>query len=364
LIAPPRSKDQKSPRTDKKRAKSPTPMASFAVHFQDDENPILETPVVKIKSSEIEKEDQKDMMFDFDKGEKLVEPPSEEPPINLDVKKQNTPDKTKEKETKPENEKSEEKKKIRTDAVAEMKRGTAMLKYGRRGFPHFRRFQLSDDMTRLVWYSRKKNVGETSVTIADMKEVLEGQQTEIFKQCTQSSLEKASFSIIYGNKMKTLDLVAKSHEEAKLWAKGLRGLIKANQQGKLHKVAQILVNVDYTDITKPNYHNEEDDQIPITGYNNTELLNIVEVTLEQTKKLYKMIQELMRNPEIQKNKEFNAIKELVSELEQRIDNTDFALAHKTMALQSLKRDIWVLKVDVTVLHEKLEVLSKPKFHLF
>ncbi|ETO16767.1 hypothetical protein RFI_20569, partial [Reticulomyxa filosa] len=89
--------------------------------------------------------------------------------------------------------------------------------------------KLSDDMTRLIWYSRKKNVGETSIAIADIKEILEGQQTEVFKQCTQNSLEKASFSIVYGSKMKTLDLVAKSYEEAKLWTKGLRGLMKAHQ---------------------------------------------------------------------------------------------------------------------------------------
>jgi len=259
---------------------------------------------------------------------------------------------------------TEEKKKVRTDAVAEMKRGTAMLKYGRQGFPHFRRFQLSDDLTRLVWYSRKKNVEETSIAIADIKDVLDGQQTEVFKQCTQVSLEKASFSIVYGSKTKTLDLVAKSYEEAKLWTKGLRGLMKANQQGKLHKVAQILVNVDYTDITKPNYRSEEDAQAPVTGYDNVELVQIVESTLEQSKKTYKTIQELMHNPEIQKNKEYDAIQQLVSELEQRLEDTDFALIHKTMALQSLKRDIWVLKVYVTVLHEKLQVLGKAKFKIF
>jgi len=245
-----------------------------------------------------------------------------------------------------------------------MKRGTAMLKYGRRGFPHFRRFQLSEDLTRLIWYSSKKNVEETSIGIAEIKEVLEGQKTEVFKQCTQPSLEKASFSIVYGTKTKTLDLVAKSYEEAKLWTKGLRGLMKANQQGKLHKVAQILVNVDYTDITKPNYRTEPDKSSPGVGYDNSELLHAVETAFEQSKKTFKAIQELMRTSEMQQNVEFGAMQQLVSELEQRFDNLNFALTHRTVALQSLKRDIWVLKVDVTVLHEKLQVLGKAKFHLF
>jgi len=179
-----------------------------------------------------------------------------------------------------------------------------------------------------------------------------------------TSLEKASFSIVYGTKTKTLDLVAKSYEEAKLWTKGLRGLMKANQQGKLHKVAQILVNVDYTDITKPNYRTEPDKSSPGVGYDNSELLHAVETAFEQSKKTFKAIQELMRTSEMQQNVEFGAMQQLVSELEQRFDNLNFALTHRTVALQSLKRDIWVLKVDVTVLHEKLQVLGKAKFHLF
>ncbi|ETO17619.1 hypothetical protein RFI_19700 [Reticulomyxa filosa] len=216
------------------------------------------------------------------------------------------------------------------------------------------RFQLSDDMTRLIWYSRKKNVEETSVAIAEIKEVLEGQQTEVFKQCTQTSLEKASFSIVYGNKMKTLDLVAKSYEEAKLWTKGLRGLIKAHQQGKLHKVAQILVNVDYTDITKPNYRGDKlttylqqllwckcanSKQTPAVGYDNVELLRAVETALDQSKKTFKAIQDLMHSPEIQKSPEYEAIRGLISELEQRFDDLNYALTHKTLALQSIKRDV-------------------------
>merc|ERR1712083_1009316 len=92
------------------------------------------------------------------------------------------------------------------------------------------------------------------VKVRDMKDILSGQQTEVFKQCTQKTLEKASFSIIYGTKLKSLD------EEAELWIKGLKGLIKANQQGKLHKVVQILVDVDFKDISKTKYRTCTDDE--------------------------------------------------------------------------------------------------------
>jgi len=76
LIAPPRSKDQKSPRSDKKRPKSPSPspgsMFSFTVHFADG-GEVPETPMAKSKS-EPAKEDEK--AFDFE--DKWVDPPSEE----------------------------------------------------------------------------------------------------------------------------------------------------------------------------------------------------------------------------------------------------------------------------------------------
>ncbi|ETO13918.1 hypothetical protein RFI_23451, partial [Reticulomyxa filosa] len=261
--------------------------------------------------------------------------------------------------------KAKKKKQVKKiDAIAEMKRGTAMLKYGRHGFPHFRRFQLSNDLSKLLWFSHKKNIGETSIVIADMKHILEGQQTEVFKQCTQASLEKASFSIVYGTKMKTLDLVAKSHEEAKLWVKGLRGLIKANQIGKLGKVVQILVNVDYVDITKPNYRAEEFSlsffffavfKIVLTdktyrnklrgvGFEDKALLQTVEFTLSETKKSFKIVQELMRNTEIQKHQEFLSSQQLVSELEQRFDDIGYSLANQTLDLLELQRDVCLLTI--------------------
>lgn len=254
--------------------------------------------------------------------------------------------------------KKKKKRRKRTDAVAEMKRGTAMLKYGRRGFPHFRRFQLSHDNARLLWYSRKKSIQETNILVSNIKDILEGQQTEVFRQCTQRTLEKASFSIVYGDKLKTLDLVAKSFEEAQLWVKGLKGLMRANKQGKLHKVAQILVDVNFTDISKPSYRDKDVDLKPGQGYNNVELLRTVETTLDQSKKTFKNLGSLSKNDVIQKYRDFQNISVLMSEIEQRIDEMQFALEHKSMSLSNLKRDIWVLKVDVTVLEEKLKVIIK------
>jgi len=57
---------------------------------------------------------------------------------------------------------------------------------------------------------------------------------------------------------------------------------------------------------------------------------------------------------------------LTSEIEQRLEDLEFALAHKTIELVELKRDVWVIKVDVTVIDEKIKVLlaNKSFFGLF
>jgi len=254
-------------------------------------------------------------------------------------------------------------KRPKIDAIVEMKRGAAMLKYGRRGFPHFRRFQVSHDLSKLLWYSRKKGLGETHVCVRDMKDILSGQQTEVFKQCTQKTLEKASFSIIYGSKMKSLDVVAKSAEEAELWIKGLKGLIKANAQGKLHKVVQILVDVDFKDISKTKYrtatdeerrkHEQQHKQRP-------ELVHTIEQTLQQSRKIFVSLNKMSKLNNVQNSNEYENIQTLTSEIEERLEEIEYGMQNKTADLQDVKRDVWVLKVDVTVLEEKVKVLSKIK----
>jgi len=256
------------------------------------------------------------------------------------------------------------KKRPKIDAIVEMKRGAAMLKYGRRGFPHFRRFQVSHDLTKLLWYSRKKSLSDTHVAVSEMKDILDGQQTEVFKQCTQKTLEKASFSIIYGTKLKSLDVVAKSAEEAELWIKGLKGLIKANQQGKLHKVVQILVDVDFKDISKTKYRQCEDEaerkKFEVQHKNRPELVSTIATTLAQSKKIFASLVKISKGNNVQNSNEFENIQTLTSEVEQRMEEISYGLDNKTAELTDLKRDVWVLKVDVTVLEEKVKVLSKIK----
>eukprot|EP00486_Rosalina_sp_Unknown_P014949 CAMPEP_0201595354 /NCGR_PEP_ID=MMETSP0190_2-20130828/192379_1 /ASSEMBLY_ACC=CAM_ASM_000263 /TAXON_ID=37353 /ORGANISM="Rosalina sp." /LENGTH=498 /DNA_ID=CAMNT_0048055299 /DNA_START=75 /DNA_END=1568 /DNA_ORIENTATION=+ len=206
LIAPPRAKGDKA-KTSKKKKKnhsskhSAAVSASFSNLFEDyTDDWAIETP---------KKEKKKEKQVSARDRLKLKKAHSEMVPESTHkLVSKNPPSK---------NDGKKKKKRPKIDAIVEMKRGAAMLKYGRRGFPHFRRFQISHDLTKLLWYSRKKSLNETHVAIKEMKDILDGQQTEVFKQCTQKTLEKASFSIIYGSKLKSLDVVAKSAEEAQLW---------------------------------------------------------------------------------------------------------------------------------------------------
>eukprot|EP01083_Nonionella_stella_P116371 345761_1 len=259
---------------------------------------------------------------------------------------------------------SAKKKRPKIDAIVVMKRGAAMLKYGRRGFPHFRWFQISHDLTKLLWYSREKGLSETHVTIPDIRDILNGQQTEVFKQCTQKTLEKASFSIIYGPKRKSLDVVAKSSEEAALWIKGLKGLKAANRQGKLHMVVQILVDVDFKDISNIKYPrqctDDERRKNELQHKSRPELVLTISETLLHSRTIFQSLVRITASNNVQKSNDYENLRTLASEIEERLEEIEFALSNKTADLTDLKRDVWVLKVDVTVLEEKAEVLGNPR----
>jgi len=289
----------------------------------------------------------------------------------IDKNNQNKEDISKNSQNKK-NEFENKQRRPKTDAVAEMKRGATMLKYGRHGLPHFRRFQLSSDNTKLLWYSQKKRIQDTNITISDIRDILEGQQTEIFKQCSQRSLVKASFSIVHGSKLKTLDVVAKSHEEAQVWIKGLKGLLKARDHGKLQDVVQIFVDVNYTDMTKPRYRQTRNADSPNKNehaqeYNaHPDLVELIDHTLKQSRKAFKEIEKIAQTETVQKSQEYDNISTLISEIEQRFEDLEFSLVHQTIELVELKRDVWAIKVDVQVLDEKLKVLAANKsfFGLF
>ncbi|KJE88637.1 hypothetical protein CAOG_00256 [Capsaspora owczarzaki ATCC 30864] len=110
------------------------------------------------------------------------------------------------------------------DALRSMIGGNTLLKAGRAGKPHFRHFRLSPDLLRLQWESPKKNLGESSVLVAEISEVLKGQQTRVFQSNRMPEFEERSFSIVYqGNR--TLDIICKDRREHDVWISGLQALV-------------------------------------------------------------------------------------------------------------------------------------------
>ncbi|KAK8522913.1 hypothetical protein V6N13_115860 [Hibiscus sabdariffa] len=105
-------------------------------------------------------------------------------------------------------------------AITLLKKGTYLLKYGRRGKPKFCPFKLSNDESKLIWYSRK---AERHLKLSQVSRIIPGQRTAVFQRYPQPEKEYQSFSLICRNR--SLDLICKDKEEAEVWFVGLKALI-------------------------------------------------------------------------------------------------------------------------------------------
>ena len=114
-------------------------------------------------------------------------------------------------------------------AIKQMSAGSPLLKYGRRGDPHFRRFRLTSDRSRLEWLTQKRG-GEKlvrSVDVITFQRIECGQKSAVFRRNPKSTLNNLSFSIYYtgeGDQEQTLDLVCKDTHEFDTWYHGLQFL--------------------------------------------------------------------------------------------------------------------------------------------
>ena len=114
------------------------------------------------------------------------------------------------------------------DAMEFMKKGSAMLKYGRFGSPHFRHFELSHDGQHLMWYSNTKKLDKSRIDLKTVNKLQKGQLTATFKKHLRPRLAPCSFSLIYRERpktSKTLDVIAKNRSAYLLWTQGLQEII-------------------------------------------------------------------------------------------------------------------------------------------
>lgn len=114
-------------------------------------------------------------------------------------------------------------------AIKCMLSGCNLLKHTYKGFPHIRLFQISQDLKRILWYTKSKPLTDSQVAIEAIQEIVFGQSSENFIRYPLPMLEEFSFSIYYHDKLsdeiQTLDLTCKDQREFDLWVIGIKALI-------------------------------------------------------------------------------------------------------------------------------------------
>ncbi|KAK4780839.1 hypothetical protein SAY87_016945 [Trapa incisa] len=105
-------------------------------------------------------------------------------------------------------------------AITTLKKGSYLLKYGRRGKPKFYPFHLSNDESALIWYSGKE---EKHIKLSQVSRIIPGQRTAIFQRYPRPEKEYQSFSLICTDR--SLDLICKDKDEAEVWLVGLKAVI-------------------------------------------------------------------------------------------------------------------------------------------
>ncbi|XAR57432.1 hypothetical protein NMG60_11025575 [Bertholletia excelsa] len=111
-------------------------------------------------------------------------------------------------------------------ALITLKKGTQLVKYSRKGKPKLCPFRLSPDETTLIWLSHGH---ERNLKLSSVTRIVPGQRTVVFKRYLRPEKEYLSFSLIYNNGERSLDLICKDTVEVEVWLAGLKFLICTDQ---------------------------------------------------------------------------------------------------------------------------------------
>ncbi|GMY27126.1 PH, RCC1 and FYVE domains-containing protein 1-like isoform X2 [Fagus crenata] len=111
-------------------------------------------------------------------------------------------------------------------ALIALKKGTQLIKYSRKGKPKFCPFRISADETTLIWYSRGE---ERNLNLSSILRIIPGQRTAVFRRYLRPEKDYLSFSLLYNNGERSLDLICKDKAEAEVWFAGLKALISTRK---------------------------------------------------------------------------------------------------------------------------------------
>uniref|UniRef100_A0A8C8FP17 Phosphoinositide phospholipase C n=1 Tax=Oncorhynchus tshawytscha TaxID=74940 RepID=A0A8C8FP17_ONCTS len=115
--------------------------------------------------------------------------------------------------------------KIVEKCMSSMQTGTQMVKLrgGSKGLVRF--FYLDQHKSCIRWRPSRKNE-KAKISIDSIREVCEGKQSEIFQRYSEGSFDpNCCFSLYYGERLESLDLVSSTGEEARTWITGLKYLV-------------------------------------------------------------------------------------------------------------------------------------------
>eukprot|EP00743_Colponemidia_sp_Colp-15_P005877 GILK01006318.1.p1 GENE.GILK01006318.1~~GILK01006318.1.p1 ORF type:complete len:964 (+),score=217.74 GILK01006318.1:37-2892(+) len=119
------------------------------------------------------------------------------------------------------------------EALMAVRKGAALIKFGRKGWPHKRTFQISADESSLIWRSPRKKANATIVLFDNVLRIQGLQTTATFQRHARRALEHLSLSIIYlkDGQDRTLDLIFMNDKQYKLWATALIHFMRRHQHG-------------------------------------------------------------------------------------------------------------------------------------
>ncbi|KAG4941618.1 hypothetical protein JHK87_045489 [Glycine soja] len=118
---------------------------------------------------------------------------------------------------------------IEQQVLIALKKGAQLLKYGRKGKPKFCPFRLSHDESSLIWITSS---GERNLKLSSVSRIIPGQRTAVFQRYLRPEKDYLSFSLIYSNGKRSLDLICRDKVEAEVWIAGLKALIASGQGGR------------------------------------------------------------------------------------------------------------------------------------
>ncbi|KAG6529918.1 hypothetical protein ZIOFF_012135 [Zingiber officinale] len=85
------------------------------------------------------------------------------------------------------------------------------------------------DESALIWLSSS---GEKYLKLASVSRIVPGQRTPVFQRHLRPDKDYLSFSLIYKDGKRSLDLICKDKVEAEVWFSGLKALISIGQYGR------------------------------------------------------------------------------------------------------------------------------------